>query len=234
MIERRREGIINNLTQLPNLKVIARSSVFRYKGKETDPLAAGKLGVRAVLTGRVQQRGDTMVISVELIDIRDNKQLWGEKYESKLADMLSVQRDIAREITTNLRPTAHFFLARAYEAKGMYDEAVHEYTTAAAVSLVAPEVLAKMNEAYARSGWKAYVQTALEETVIKVKNKTAPVVVATFYARLGQKQETFAWLQKGYEERDFRLTMLSVSFEFDRFRSDPQFKELVRRVGLPE
>ena len=100
------ESIINNLTQLPNLKVIARSSVFRYKGREDDPLAVGKeLGVRAVLTGRLMQRGDTMLISAELIDIRDNKQLWGEQYERQLADMLSVQREIAREITNNLRPT---------------------------------------------------------------------------------------------------------------------------------
>lgn len=100
------ESIINNLTQLPNLKVIARSSVFRYKGKEVDPVAVGnELGVRAVLTGRLMQRDDMMLISAELIDIRDNKQLWGEKYQRKLADMLSVQREIAREITNNLRPT---------------------------------------------------------------------------------------------------------------------------------
>src|SRR6185503_10174109 len=100
------ESIINNLTQLPNLKVIARSSVFRYKGRETDPIAVGnELGVRAVLTGRLMQHGDTMLISAELIDIRDNKQIWGEQYERHLTDMLAVQREIAREITNNLRPT---------------------------------------------------------------------------------------------------------------------------------
>jgi len=100
------ESIINSLTQLPNLKVIARSSVFRYKGKETDPIVVGKeLGVRAVLVGRLQQRGDSMVISAELVDVRDNKQLWGEQYERKMADMLSVQREIARQMTSNLRPT---------------------------------------------------------------------------------------------------------------------------------
>ena len=98
------ESIINSLTQLPNLKVIARSSAFRYKGKETDPFAAGKeLGVSAVLTGRILQRGDNLTISTELLDVRDNKQLWGEQYNRKLADLLSVQRDIAREITSNLR-----------------------------------------------------------------------------------------------------------------------------------
>jgi len=100
------ESLINSLTQLPNLKVIARSSVFRYKGNQTDPIQVGKeLGVRAVLTGRLQQRGEAMVISTDLIDVRDDKQLWGDKFERKLSDMLSVQREIAREITNNLRPT---------------------------------------------------------------------------------------------------------------------------------
>jgi serine/threonine-protein kinase len=100
------ESIINSLTQLPNLKVIARSSVFRYKGKEPDPFVVGKeLGVRAVLVGRMIQRGDTVTISTELIDIRDNKQLWGEHYDEKVADLISLPRDIASKITSNLRLT---------------------------------------------------------------------------------------------------------------------------------
>jgi eukaryotic-like serine/threonine-protein kinase len=98
------EGIINSLTHLPNLRVIARSSVFRYKGKETDPLTAGKeLGVRAVLTGRIAQRGDALLISTELVDVRDNKQLWGEQYSTSVSDLLSVQRVIASEITNSLK-----------------------------------------------------------------------------------------------------------------------------------
>jgi serine/threonine protein kinase/tetratricopeptide (TPR) repeat protein len=99
------DSIINSLTQLPNLKVVARSSVFQYKGKNADPLKVGKdLDVRAVLTGRLQQRGDTIIVSAELIDVRDKKQLWGDRYELKMADLLSVQREIAHEIATNLRP----------------------------------------------------------------------------------------------------------------------------------
>jgi serine/threonine-protein kinase len=98
------ESIINSLAQLPNVRVIARSSVFRYKGKETDPLKAGKeLGVRAVLTGRLMQRGDNLTISTELLDVRDNKQLWGEQYSEKVSDLLSMQRAIASQITNNLR-----------------------------------------------------------------------------------------------------------------------------------
>src|SRR6267143_1406236 len=98
------ESIINSLTQLPNLKVIARSSVFHYKGKESDPLAIGnELGVRAVLTGRIVQRGDDLTISTELVDVRDNKQVWGEQYERKASDLMSLQRDIAGQIANNLR-----------------------------------------------------------------------------------------------------------------------------------
>jgi TolB-like protein/Tfp pilus assembly protein PilF len=433
------ESIINNLTQLPNLKVIARSSVFHCKGRETDPIAAGKeLGVRAVLTGRMQHRGDRMLISVELIDIRDNKQLWGDQYERQLADMLSVQREIAREITNNLRPTltgveqsrmdkqytanpeafelylkgrfywnkrtapdlkraipffeqaiekdpnyalaytgladsyalvtaytneparevmpkakeaalkalalddklaeahaslgqitayydydfvtaereyrraielnpnyatahqwlaehlsamnridealveirraldldpmsvimnriyadvladgrkydeaiqqyqktleldpnfltAHYFLGRAYEAKGMHNEAVAEYTRSAQLGTTVSEVMGKANEVYKQSGWKAYVQFNLEQLVEKNPNRRFPAfMIATFYAKADRKDEAIQWLEKGYEERDFRMTLLSVAFEFDNLRSDPRFTELVRRMGLPQ
>jgi len=430
------ESIINNLTQLPNLKVIARSSVFRYKGRETDPIAVGnELGVRAVLTGRLMQRGDTMLISAELIDIRDNKQLWGEQYERRLAEMLSVQREIAREITNNLRPTlsgveqsrmdkqftasseayelylkgryywnkrapadlqqaipffeqaiqkdpnyalaysgvadtyalltaysiepprklmpkakeaalkalalddklaeahasigqitayydydfptaerelrravelnpnyatahqwlaehlatmkrndeavveirraldldpmsvimnriyadilmdgrrfdeaiqqyqkalnldpgfpnAHFFLGRAYEAKGMYDQAVAEYTKSQQLTRTPPEMIRKLQETYAKSGWKSYVQLNVDQ-VLSLRG-LPPFVLATFYARLDRKDEALMWLERGYEERDFRMKLISVGFEFDNLRSDARFKELVRRLGLPE
>jgi TolB-like protein/Tfp pilus assembly protein PilF len=433
------ESIINNLTQLPNLKVIARSSVFRYKGKQTDPIAVGKeLGVRAVLTGRLMQRGDRMLISAELIDIRDNKQLWGEQYETKLADMLSVQREIAREITNNLRPTlsgveqslmekqytanseayqlylkgrfywnkrthtdlqkavpffqqaidkdpnyalaysgladtyalipvysrepareimpkakeaalkalalddklaeahaslgqvtdyydfdfvtaekeyhraielnpnyapahqwfaehlsalkrndeaiaeikralaldplsvimnriygdilvdgrryneaiaqyqktldldpnfptAHYFLGRAYELNGMYDQAIAEYTKSQGISFMPPEAVQTLKETYVKSGWKAYLQMSVAMLMHdSFRTQLPPFVIATFYARLGNKDEAIAWLEKGYEERDFRIMLLSVTPEFDALRADPRFIDLVRRMGLPE
>ena len=430
------ESIINNLTQLPNLKVIARSSVFRYKGRETDLLAVGKeLGVRAVLTGRLMQRGDTMLISAELIDIRDNKQLWGEQYERHLADMLAVQREIAREITNNLRPTlsgveqarmdkqftanseayqlylkgryywnkrtpsdlqksvpffeqaiekdpnyalaysgladaytlipvytdeqprefmpkakeaalkalalddtlaeahaslgqvtayydydlvtaekeyrraialnpnyasahqwlaenlsalkrneealaeirraldldplsviinrdyantladgrrydeaivqykktldlepnfitAHFFLGRAYEAKGRYDEAVAEYSKAQELTGVPAEAIKKLQRTYAQSGFRAYVEMNVEQTISQ--RNISPFVLASFYAKLNRSDQALALLEKGYEQRDFRMTFVSVSPEFDGMHSDPRFRELVRRMGLPE
>jgi serine/threonine-protein kinase len=98
------ETIINALSQLPNLKVTPRTTVFRYKGRESDPLKAGReLRVRAVLSGRVVQRGDTLVISAELVDVRDDKQLWGERYDRRISDLIAVQRDISREISERLQ-----------------------------------------------------------------------------------------------------------------------------------
>lgn len=433
------ESIINSLTQLPNLKVIARSSVFRYKGTQTDPFKAGKeLGVRAVLTGRLMQRGDELIISAELIDLNDNKQLWGDQYQRKMADLLTVQREIAREITNNLRPklsgeehtrvaknytqnseayeaylkgrfywnkrtpadlhkaisyfqqaivkdpnyalaysgladsyallsvygdgspvewmpqakeaalkslaldnnlaeghaslgqilsyydfdfkgadreyeraidlnpnyatahqwrsenlsalarvdealaesrraleldplsliinrnygdclvdarrfdeaieqyhktiemdpsfvTTYYFLGRAYEGKGMYDQAVAEYVKAAEFGGFTAQGLAKMKAAYAKGGWRGYLEESLTQLTARSNSGyTPPFVMATAYARLGRKDEAFAYLEKGFQQRDFRITLVKVSFEFDSLRSDPRYDDLLRRIGLPQ
>ncbi len=98
------EAIISNLSQLPNLGVMSRSSVFRYKGREPDPQAVGRdLKVRAVLVGRVVHRGDSLSISTELVDVRSNRQIWGEQYNRKLSDLIAVQQEIAQEISDKLR-----------------------------------------------------------------------------------------------------------------------------------
>ncbi len=98
------ESLINSLSQHPDLRLIARSSVFRYKGKEIDPQAVGReLGVRAILTGRIIQRGDNLTISVELVDLKNNSHVWGEQYNRKLSDTLAVQQEISRAISARLR-----------------------------------------------------------------------------------------------------------------------------------
>jgi serine/threonine-protein kinase len=98
------ESLINSLSQLPGVKVIARSSSFQYKGKEVDlQEVARALGVEAVLTGRVAQRGDQLIVSAELVNARDKTQMWGEQYQRPVADLLAVQREIAKEISGNLR-----------------------------------------------------------------------------------------------------------------------------------
>ncbi|MBK6724493.1 MAG: tetratricopeptide repeat protein [Acidobacteria bacterium] len=98
------ESVIYRLSQLPDLKVSPTSSVFRYKGKETDPqVVAKELGVDSVMTGRITQRGDNLNISVNLEDARTNKSLWGEQYERKLSELLTTQREIVTEIVGKLQ-----------------------------------------------------------------------------------------------------------------------------------
>jgi TolB-like protein/Tfp pilus assembly protein PilF len=98
------ESIINNPSHLPKLRVIARSTVFRYKGQITDPQRVGsELNVRAVLTGRVVQRGDLLTIGTELVDVANGWRLWGEQYNRKLADVVAIQEEIAHEIFERLR-----------------------------------------------------------------------------------------------------------------------------------
>ena len=98
------ESLINSLSQMPGMKVIARSSSFQYKGKDVDAQKiANALGVEAILMGRVAQRGDTLLISVEMVDARDKTQVWGEQYNRKIADILQIQSEISREVAEKLR-----------------------------------------------------------------------------------------------------------------------------------
>lgn len=98
------ESLIFRLSQLPQLKVSPVSSVTRYKGKDVDIAQIAKdLGVQAVMSGRLAQRGDNLSISVELIDAANNKILWGEQYERKMSDLLATQREIAETITQKLQ-----------------------------------------------------------------------------------------------------------------------------------
>jgi len=98
------ESVIFRLTQIPDLKVSPTSSVMRYKGKETDiAKIASELGVDAVMTGRLTKRGDNLNITVELVDARSNKSLWGEQYERKLSELLTTQREIVAEIVSKLQ-----------------------------------------------------------------------------------------------------------------------------------
>ena len=98
------ESIINAFSHLPALRVMARATVFRYKGKDIDPQRAGReLGVDAVVAGRVLQQGDTLVIQADLVRVSDGSQLWGDRFNRKMADLLTVQDEMARQITERLR-----------------------------------------------------------------------------------------------------------------------------------
>ncbi len=98
------ESLIASLTHVPGLKVKSRSSVFRYKGKEVDAQKVGKeLTVDALLTGRVVQHGDIIQISADLTNVQDNNEIWGQQYERKASDIMSLQKQIAGDIADKLR-----------------------------------------------------------------------------------------------------------------------------------
>jgi len=432
------ESLINSLSQLPGLKVIARSSSFQYKGKEADIQdVAQALGVEAVLTGRVLQRGDGLVISVELVDARDKTQMWGEQYDRKMSDLLAIQREIAREITDKLKPKVsgedtrlakhntesndayqlylkgrfywnkrteealkrsieyfgqaiekdpgfalayagladcyvvpanrqppreampkaksaalraleldetlaeahaslarvlaaydwdwanaekeykraielspryatahqwyggcleamgrsneaiaerkraleldplslvinfelglafyytrdydraieqfqktveldqnfppvHAFLPAAYEQKGMHSEAIAEFKKAIPLK-GASEVTylrAGLGYAYAVLGKKGEARRLLDELKHRSTQEYVPAPnIALIYAGLGEKDQAFAWLDKGYKDRSFQMQWIEIEPRWDSLRSDARFQDLMRRVGLPK
>ena len=97
------ESLINRLSQLSQLKVIARNSTFEYKGKNISPQdVSHALGVQAILLGHVRQRDDSLIVSVELMDVRDKTQVWGERYTRKATDIQALQEDITRAIVEKL------------------------------------------------------------------------------------------------------------------------------------
>jgi serine/threonine protein kinase/Tfp pilus assembly protein PilF len=121
------ENLINDLSKLPKLAVMSRSSVFHYKGHDVDPQAVAKdLKVDAVITGRVLQRGDQLLISAELIDARSNRNLWGEQYDRKMADLIGVQQDISGAIAARLSERLSGDAAKPVEKGGTRDPEAYQ------------------------------------------------------------------------------------------------------------
>ncbi|HLL77202.1 MAG TPA: tetratricopeptide repeat protein [Pyrinomonadaceae bacterium] len=432
------ETLISSLSQIPKLNVKARSSVFRYKGKEMDAQTVGKeLNVQAILNGRVIQRSDDLVLYLELVDAQSGNRIWGDQYNKKLANLISLQTEIARDVSDKLRvrlsgadeqrlaknytenagayqlylkgryhafkltppeiekgvgfyrqaididpnyalayagigdayrtlpitsdvppkdafpkakaaahkalqisdqlAEAHIVLGwvgfwfdwdwsaaeselkraielspnnadahRAYaqllSSSGRHEEAVAEgrhareldpltlvtnrleaqflfyagreteaidrlqktleldpnfWTTHLGLAQIyihqqrydeALAALGKARElggntlvtaltgyALAMSGRRAEAQTALNELKKLSTQKYVPSHnIAMIYSGLNEKDETFVWLEKAYEERGVHLSYLKVDPLWDKFRSDPRFQDLLRRVGLPQ
>jgi len=98
------ESLIDSLSQLPNLTVMSRNSVLRFRGKEVDAQAAGReLKVQAVLTGRLVQHGNDLSVDTELVNVADNSHLWGSVYQHRLSDLLAIQQEITKDISSELR-----------------------------------------------------------------------------------------------------------------------------------
>jgi DNA-binding winged helix-turn-helix (wHTH) protein/TolB-like protein/Tfp pilus assembly protein PilF len=115
------ESLINSLSKLPQLRVVPRSVVSGYKGREIDPRKVGQeLNVRAVVTGRMRRHGDIISIQADLIDLENVAQLWGQHYDHKVSDVLLVQDDISRDIFENLRLKLNVEEKKQLEAYRLY------------------------------------------------------------------------------------------------------------------
>jgi serine/threonine-protein kinase len=430
------ESLINNLSQVPRLRVMARSTVFSFNGQNVDSQKVGSdLGVDAVVTGRVTQLADTLVIQVELVDVSSGAQIWGERFNRKLTDVVTMQEEISREISEKLHlrmtdeersrvskrhtinaeayqsylkgryhwnkrtqeglkksieyftealdkdptyaqayagmadsyntlarfnflrpqeaypkaraaatkaleidetlaeahsslavvkmdyewdlpgaerefkraielnpsyPSAHQWyglllmsrgqteqalaetkraqqldplslivdmglgglyiyarrfdeaiaylekvrelhpeafqpdsnLAYVYEIKGMKDEAVASYLKSRTLAGDTAERIAALKAAYAVSGWKGYLQKRVDEMKEHARQKRyiSPFSVALLYTQMGEKNQALAWLEKTYEERNYRLLFIKVDARLDSLRSEPRFLDLVRRI----
>jgi serine/threonine protein kinase len=98
------DSLIDSLSQVPDLKVMSRSSVRRYKGREVDPQAAGRdLNVKAVLIGRFRPNGDKVFLSAEVVQVADNRHIWGEDFNGSISNLLPLQEELARTIAQRLR-----------------------------------------------------------------------------------------------------------------------------------
>jgi TolB-like protein/DNA-binding winged helix-turn-helix (wHTH) protein len=435
------ESLIDNLAHVPQLKVKSRHSVFRYKGKDVDVPKLGKdLGVSALVSGRVMPRGDSIEVSAELTDVRDNTQVWGQHYSGKRADIILLQQQIAGDIGAILRsklstsekqrvtkqgtqnpeayelylkgryywnkrtaadletaisyfnqaiardpgyalaysgladtyvvlpaygraptenvmkanaaarkaleldvtlahphavlgsneveyewdfaggeaefkkaleldpndatvhqwyaanvgtisgrwqealveinrarqldplsavitenagdiyvaarqydeaivickklanenPTfamAHFCLTGAYYGKRMYPQLIEELKVYGQLSgdRNVSDVASALDQGFRSGGWKGALTKGIE--ILQAQRKTgyqSAYVIADFYAELGDKEQAFRWLNIAIEERDRRVPGLKTDFDLDPLRSDPRFRELVRKVGLPQ
>ena len=98
------ESLIDSLSRMPNVKVKSRNTVFHYKGRETDPQTIGReLGVHALLSGTVVQHGDELAVTVELIDVRDDSHIWGQRYGRKVSEIVALPQQISRDVSQRLR-----------------------------------------------------------------------------------------------------------------------------------
>lgn len=430
------ESLINNLSQIPRLRVMARTTVFSFNGQNLDSQKVGSdLGVDAVVTGRVTQLADTLVIQVELVDVSSGAQIWGERFNRKLTDLVTMQEEISREISEKLHlrmtdeersrvskrhtinaeayqlylkgryhwnkrtqeglkksieyftealendptyaqayagiadsyntlarfsflrpqeaypkaraavtkaleidetlaeahsslavvkmdyewdlpgaerefkraielnpsyPSAHQWyglllvsrgqteealaetkraqqldplslivdmglggmyiyarrfdeaiahlekirdlhpeafqpdsnLSYVYEIKGMKDEAVASYLKSRTLAGDTAERIAALKTVYEVSGWNGYLQRRVDEMKehARLKRYISPFSVALLYAQMGEKNEALAWLEKTYEERNYRLLFINVDARLDGLRSEPRFLDLVRRI----
>jgi serine/threonine protein kinase/Tfp pilus assembly protein PilF len=148
------EDVINNLAQLPNMRVIARSTVFRYKGQNVDPQQVGQtLKVQAVLSGRISHHGNQVVVQTDLVKVEDGTEIWGQQFTRGMQDVSSLQQDITQELTTALRSRFTGSEQQAMNSRGGENSEAYQFSLQARYHLLkrTPEDLQAAIELYKRA-----------------------------------------------------------------------------------
>ncbi len=228
------ESIINSLSQLTSLRVMARATMFRYKGKEVDPQIVGRdLQVDAVLTGRVLQQNNTLVIQADLMNVSDGSQLWGEHYTRKLDDVFAIQDEIAKQITDRLRRRL------TGEEQKLVTKHYTENTEAYDLYLKGRYFSGKGTE----DGHKKAIEYYQQATALDPNYALAYVGIASSYASLGgvlgfqsprenyPKSKEFAMralaLDETLAEAHSALATYSLNYEWNWPEAEQQYKRAI-------
>jgi TolB-like protein/DNA-binding winged helix-turn-helix (wHTH) protein len=184
------ESLINELSKVRELKVIARTSVFALKGQALDAREVGRrLGVASLLEGGLRKEGETVRVTVRLVSTEDGRVIWaGDSFQRPLKEIIAVQDEVACRVAETLR---------------------------------------------GRTGRTAEARRLLEPLAQGASGQRSPYVIGCLYARIGDTEQAFAWLNKAAEQQQADLVSLKIDPAVDSLRSDPRFQDLLRRVGLP-
>ncbi|HUP59666.1 MAG TPA: protein kinase [Thermoanaerobaculia bacterium] len=225
------ETLINNLSRIPDLAVVSRASVFRYKGKPPAPQeAARELKVQAVLTGRIVRPHDELIISTELIDGRTNRHLWGQQFRTKLDDLSTAQAAISREIAEQLRlelsaPT-RARVAKRHTASGeAYRQYLHgRYELNKRTGEAFERAIGHFRDAIARDPQYALAYAGLADAYIlqSIYNEAPPATALPLAREAARRalaiDDTLAEAQTSlaYFEMNFGSDLAAAAEEFER------------------
>jgi TolB-like protein len=241
------ESLTNAFSQIPRLRIVPRSLVSRYKGREIDPRVVGaELGARMLLSGKVVERGGRLSVQVELVDAAANQQLWGERLHRPIADIFEVEEEITRQIVDKLRVRLSGDEQKQLVRRSTEDSEAYQLYLKARYHF-----LKRTAEGSELSGGMGIIQGALGHALVKGGRRQEaedfvrelehvsstqyfePYSFAVINVALGDIDRAFSWLEKAFQETSSWITLfLKSDPRMDVLRAEPRLDLLLRRMRL--